>query len=348
LTGVATLAKPNPVGSSGCSAPLPVFGAPVVLVSAAAIAPYGLAASSGLAANVAERVAYVAIPGPAPGPAVLRLDLDAGTSIPFADAAAFAALDVNISALSGIALKDSQTLYVVDSSTNRVLQVTENLVNTFAGVADRDGGFADGPTTACLFRFSAPTQPAVGGNGVVYIADSGNHRVRKLDNGIVSTIAGSGIPGYKDATGSAAQFDTPDGITIECNGGLAITEASHRVRRIVFTSVQVSFFGFQTVAEVGTLAGSGVGESLDGTGGPTGTAQVFAPASIQEGKDNVLYWLDRGTGLLRSIPFDTAGAIAVTTPLAIPLTPPDTTFGLAGGFAEGLLVDSVNNQILGF
>jgi hypothetical protein len=140
----------------------------------------------------------------------------------------------------------------------------------------------------------------------------------------------------------------PDGITIECGGGLAITEASNRVRRIHFTGQVVGFLGFQTIANVSTLAGNGVGDSVDGTGGPMGTAQVFSPASIQEGKDNVLYWLDRGTGLLRSIPFDSAGAIAVTTPMPLPVTPPDTTFGLAGGFAEGLLVDSVNNQILGF
>lgn len=343
----AALAKPNPVGSSGCSAPTPAFAAPTVAMDSGALAPYTLSAASGIAASASERVAYVAIPGPAPGPAVLRLDLDLGTSSPFADAAAFAALDPEISVLSGLALKDQSTLVVVDSSTNRLLEVTPGVVKVLAGVKLAAGGFADGSATSSLFRFSSPTQPAVGANGVVYVADSGNHRIRKVELGGVVTLAGSGVPGFLDGTGTGARFDTPDGITIECGGGLAITEASHRVRRIVFKVKTVGFFQ-QTVAEVSLLAGDGTPDTLDGTGGPSGTARVFAPCAIQEGRDNVLYWLDRGTGLLRSIPADVSGGILVTTPLVVPVTPPGTTFGLAGGFADGLLVDSVNNRILRF
>jgi hypothetical protein len=342
------VAQVNPTGSSGCSTATPAFAARTVALAGAALAPYAVPASGALAADATQNFAYVAIPGPAPGPAILKLDIDGGSMTVFADAARFAAFDPLVSALTGIAILDSQTILVIDASTNRVLEVTDTNIESFAGVSNPPGGFADGPTNACTFRFSAPVQLAIGGNGAVFLPDPGNHRLRKISKGNVSTVAGSGIPGFADGIGAEAHFDTPDCVAIECNGSLVMTEASHRVRRVTFKLLNSGFFGSQTVGEVTTLAGNGDPLSLDGTGGPDGDARVDTPGCINVGTDGTIFWIDRGSGMLRKIDPPVGGLILVTSPYGAPVAPPASTFGLAAGFAQGLLLDSAGNQVLKF
>ena len=340
-------AQVNPTGSSGCSTFTPPFNAPSLIVGPGALGAYTLPASGAVAADAGENIVYVAIPGPAPGPAILKIDLDAVSVTAFCDAARFAAFDPAISALTGIALLDHDTLFVVDSSTNRILSVTASAMSSYAGISSSLGGYADGSLGSCLFRFSSPVQIAVGGDGTVFVPDPGNHRIRQITGGVVTTLAGSGIPGYLDATGTSARFDTPDCIAIECSGNLVITEAGNRVRRIQFKVNQSTFGGNQTIAVVGTLAGDGNPNSVDGTGGASGTAEVFAPCAVNVGKDGAIYWLDRGTGYIRRID-SSSGSDVVTTPFGAPVVPPFTSFGLVGAFAEGIFVDSVNNQLSKF
>lgn len=351
-SSTAAAAKPttavvNPNGSSGCSTVTPAFNAVSEVVASGAFAPYTLTPGGALAADASSNVAYVAIAGPAPGPAILKIDVDTGTVTPFADAARFAAFDPAVSNLSGLAILDHDTLFVVDSSTNRILSVTASAIAVFAGIASPTGGYADGSLGSCLFRFSAPTQPAVGGDGVVYVADPGNERIRKIAGGVVTTLAGSGVPGYLDGTGTGTRFESPDGVAIECTGNLLVTEGANRIRRITFKVQQSPFAGSQTLAVVSTLAGNGDPQSVDGLGGPTGPARVFAPAGISVGQDGTIFWLDRGTGLIRRI-LPAAGDPVVSTPDPNPSVAPLTSFGLTGAFAEGLLVDTVNNRLLQF
>lgn len=340
----AQLAQVNPSGSSGCSLVSPAFGGPVVAFAAPALAPYGAAASGALAADATTEIAYLAVPGGAPGgPAILRLDVNAGTTSEVADPAAFAALDPAISALTGLTLLDATTLLVADGSTNRILAVTASTVAAFAGIASGTGGFADGSTGSSLFRLNAPTQIAAGGDGAVYVADPGNHRVREIRGGVVFTIAGSGVPGFLDGDGSLARFDSPDGVTIECAGSLLITEATHRIRRIRFVA-SGSVFGSATVALVSTLVGDGSAASLDGTAGAAGTAKVFAPGGLNVANDGGIFWLDRGTGFLRRI---APGASSVDSPYGAPSVAPNGSFGLVGTFdGRALLVDAPGAQIL--
>ncbi|MBI3817855.1 MAG: hypothetical protein HY286_04120 [Planctomycetes bacterium] len=344
--GAAATAKVNLLGSSGCSALTPGFGNITIALDAADLAPFVAPASGALAMSSTENVAYLAVPGPAPGPAILKLDLDAGTMTTFADAARFAAFDAGVSTLTGIAILDQHTLVVADSSTNRLLAVTDTAISSIAGITSLAGGFADGSTGSALFRFSAPLQIAIGGDGTIYVPDPGNHRIRKVADGFVSTMAGSGVPGYLDGSGSGARFDTPDGAAIECGGSLLIGEASHHIRRISFKLIK-SAFGSQTLATVTTVAGNGVGASVDGTGGAGGTSGVFAPAAINVGKDKTIFWLDRGTGLIRKIAPDSSPP-AVLTAYPGASVAPGASFGFAGGFTQTVLVDSANNQILVF
>ncbi len=352
----APKALPNLNGTSGCSTLTPAFGAATVAFDAADLAPFVPGAGSGLCAKAALPVAYLAIPGPAPGPAVLRLDLMAGTMSVVADAGAFAAFDPAVSALSGIALlnanvaTDPDTLLVVDSSTHRILAVSSTVIAAFAGAATATGGFAEGASNLALFRFDSPSQPAVGGDGTVYVPDPGNHRVRQIRGGVVSTIAGSGAPGFFDGPGPTARFERPDGIAIECEGTLVVTEASHRVRRLRFqASASNPIFGSSGITVlVSSIAGSGAGVSIDGSLGPGGSAMVDAPGlpgvGRNAGTEGTLFWLDRASGVLR---LAEPGSGVIVSPYAGASVAPGSSFGLCGTFdGAALLADPANARIL--
>jgi hypothetical protein len=115
-------------------------------------------------------------------------------------------------------------------------------------------GYVDGPSQ--LAKFSAPTGVAIDGQGNLIVADRFNHVVRKLTpQGVVSTLAGTGVPGYVDGPGASAQFSAPYAVAIDLSGNIVVTDSGNfRVRLISPSGV------------VTTLAGSGVQGHLDGPG----------------------------------------------------------------------------------
>lgn len=131
-------------------------------------------------------------------------------------------------------------------------QIYSQTVSTFAGSVF--GGSNDGTGTAA--NFYQPGAIARDQSGNLYVADSGNHKIRKITpEGVVTTIAGTGIIGDADGNGLAASFNYPYGITIDLAGNLYIADLKNNKIRKITTS-----------GEVTTLAGSGVEGSSDGTG----------------------------------------------------------------------------------
>lgn len=109
---------------------------------------------------------------------------------------------------TGIAILPDGKLVVADSRNHRIRTVnpTSGTTTTLAGSV---AGEKDGPADQATFRY--PTGVAVGNDGSVYVTDSGNHRIRRIAGGTVSTVAGSG-KGMADGQGGAVRFDTPTGI----------------------------------------------------------------------------------------------------------------------------------------
>ena len=136
------------------------------------------------------------------------------------------------------------------------------MVTTLAGSVVM--GSADG--TGANASFNRPNGVAVDAVGNVYVADPGNHRIRKVSPaGVVTTLAGSGVAWYADGTGAAAQFASPNGVAVDAAGNVYVGDANNsRIRKVSSTDV------------VSTLAGSTLGYA-DGT---CAAAQFYIPRGV--------------------------------------------------------------------
>jgi sugar lactone lactonase YvrE len=138
------------------------------------------------------------------------------------------------------------------TSSRNKRQRTNNEVSTLAGTGVK--GYQDGEGTVAQFK--TPLGLALDGDGNVIVADTENHRIRKItQKGHVSTLAGTGVEGYQDGQGSVAQFKIPCGIAVDGEGNVFVADTSdHRIRKIT------------PQGHVSTLAGTGEEGQRDGEG----------------------------------------------------------------------------------
>ena len=152
----------------------------------------------------------------------------AGSSMGYADGQGTAA---QFNEPSGMTIDSANNLYVTDTQNNRIRKITPSgLVTTIAGSTK---GFADGQ--GALAKFNQPHGIIVK-SGNLYVADSYNDRIRKIDSsGNVTTIAGS-ARGFADGQGTAALFRVPWGITIDSLDNLYVTDLSNFIIRKITPS----------------------------------------------------------------------------------------------------------------
>ncbi len=199
---------------------------------------------------------------------------------------------------------------MADSSNNTIREVTSaGVVTTLAGVSGSAGN-TDGTGTGALF--ASPNDVAVDGAGTLYVADTGNQTIRKITpDGTVTTLAGSaGTAGSTDGTGTAAQFNSPTGVTVDSSGNVYVADTvNHMIRKITSTGV------------VTTLAGAA---NSSGTTDGSGTfARFSSPTGVSVDSSGNVYVADDGNRAIRKI------------------TPDGTVTTLAGtsgnaGYADGI------------
>ncbi|HWQ31994.1 MAG TPA: BACON domain-containing carbohydrate-binding protein [Blastocatellia bacterium] len=194
----------------------------------------------------------------------------------------------------GIALDAAGNLYIADTNNHRIRKVTPaGTISTVAGTGISDFGGDGGPATQA--RLDTPVGLATDAQGNLYIADAGNHRIRKLtlSSGVITTIAGSGYGfGGDGGAAVAAQFNFPTGVAIDGAGNLYISDTgNHRVRRVNAAGI------VSTVAGTGS-AGSG------GDGGPATAAQLNAPGGIGLDSAGNLFIADQGNHRVRKLAKD--------------------------------------------
>ena len=168
----------------------------------------------------------------------------AGSTQGFADGIGSAA---KFNLIGGLALDGAGNLYVSDYVNNRIRKIVlaTGAVSTFAG----SGAFAtlDGVGTAANIK--RPWGLATDGAGNLYVGELSGHTIRKIviATATVTTLAGSGIAGFANGTGTAAQFNEPRGITVDGAGNVYLTEfLSHHIRKITPAGVVTTFAGTNT------------------------------------------------------------------------------------------------------
>jgi sugar lactone lactonase YvrE len=178
-----------------------------------------------------------------------------------------AANEAQFDSPAGLAVGPDGTLYVTESRNHDVRAIAaDGSVTTLAGRGphgSRTGKFKD--AVGDNAEFDAPNGIAVNAAGVVFVADSGNNRIRSIaQDGTVSTYAG-GSAGSRDGTGSDAEFTAPEGLAIGADGSLFVVEPkTNSLRRIDLT------------AAVTTLTTDAVGATALAVG-PDGTVYVASP-----------------------------------------------------------------------
>ena len=156
-------------------------------------------------------------------------------------------------------------------------------VGTYAG--DGVAGLTNGPVDQA--RFQTPYGIAIDDSaGVMYVADAQNHCIRRVQNGVVTTLAGSGSQGDQDGQGPNARFYVPTGVYYH-DGHIYVTDnGNHKVKRV------------DQQGNVVTIAGTG---APGVTNGPASIAQFYTPVEVAVRQDGVVFISDYGNHTIRKI-----------------------------------------------
>ncbi len=184
------------------------------------------------------------------------------------------------------------SLYVADANNHCIRLIYPNSqASTLAGTGV--AGFQDGPLLTA--RFNSPSGLCVDADsGIVYVCDFQNQRIRKIQNGMVSTLAGTGVAGYLDGPGSQAQFNYPRGICRDAQGNLYIADSwNHRIRKITPDGTVSTYAGGGSAMGVGSI-----GSLLDGQ---DTAARFYTPSGITIDLQGNLYVADAYNHRIRKI-----------------------------------------------
>ena len=277
-----------------------------------------------------------------------RIDTFAGTGESLSGFGGFGgdggpATNAQLAFPTSVALDGAGNLYIADRRNHRIRKVdSSGTISTIAGTGEYGFGGDGGPATeAGLYN---PNGVATDGAGNLYIADSGNHRIRKVDStGTITTIAGTGERGFGGSDGDGdrgpatnAQLNHPSEVAVDGAGNLYIAdEGNHRIRKVDSTGTIRHFAG---------LVGQRGRGGFRGDGGPAVKAQLNQPADVAVDGAGNLYIADSLNSRVRKV--DSLGFISTIAGTGNAGRPsgdggPATNAQLA--FPTGVAVDGAGN-----
>jgi trimeric autotransporter adhesin len=206
------------------------------------------------------------------------------------------AIYARFNGMNDMAIDHNGNIYIADGGNNRIRKINRgDTITTVAGTGI--GGYNGDGIQATDAQLNVPRQVAVDDTGNVYVADEHNNRIRKIDTaGIITTIAGTGTPGYSP-DGSAADTSKLSNlqlIKIDSKNNIFFAD-NLRIRRID------ALTGIMT-----TVAGNGTG-GFSGDGGPATAAQINSSAIAIDTSGN-LYMAEGGPDRIRKV--NTSGVIS--------------------------------------
>ena len=211
------------------------------------------------------------------------------------------AREAQLSYPTGLAVDSDDNLHIADADNGRIRRIDRSgTITTIAGIGDGhfggDGGSAD------RARLAEPTGLAVDSESNLYIADTANQRVRRIDRfGTISTVAGTGVGGYGGDGGQAtgAQLHALSDVALDSSGNVYIADTwNNRVRRI------------DPAGMISTVAGNGESslQGDKGDGGPATQARIDEPMSVAVDSSGNLLIIESGTSSVRLV--DPSGTIS--------------------------------------
>jgi hypothetical protein len=190
---------------------------------------------------------------------------------------------------SSVAFDAAGNLYFSD--TNRHVVYESSLAGVLSVVAGNGvQGFGGDGGAATSAELNSPQGVAVGPDGTLYIADTGNQRVRAVSGGVITTFAGNGSVGFGGDGGAAtsATMRWPNALAIDASGALLVCDSGNeRVRRISAGVIQ-------------TAAGNGM-QGFAGDGGPATIAELDIPTGLAVGSDGRIFVTDSHNERIRAI-----------------------------------------------
>ena len=207
------------------------------------------------------------------------------------------AVEARLNNPTGLAVDGTGALYIADRGNDQVRRVDPTgTITTVAGTGERGFGGDGGPAVEA--RLNNPEGVAVDGSGSLYIADSGNRRVRRVDtSGTLSTVAGNGGRGFGGEGGPAvrASLNHPAGVAVDGSGNLYIAESGENmIHRVDGTGT------------ITTIAGTGE-SGFSGDGGPAAMAGLDFPQRVAVDGAGNLYIADTYNHRIRRV--DASGTI---------------------------------------
>jgi sugar lactone lactonase YvrE len=194
-----------------------------------------------------------------------------------------------------VACHKNGDIYVYDSYDFRIRKISNGIITTFAGTQKKGYTGDDGPATQA--RIGSMCFIALDSSGNLYLSDTENHRIRKIDanTGVIQTIAGKGVVGYTDSTVLAinAKLSSPGPIILDSLGNIYFSDmGNNQVRKISSTTGLIS-----------RVAGNGIAEDfgdLDVTDG------LYEPKGLAlDSKTNTLYIADAGHDKIKRVNLST-------------------------------------------
>ena len=229
---------------------------------------------------------------------------------------------------SGVALDSSGNLYVADYLNHRVRKITPaGLITTIAGTGV--AGFSGDGGPAVNAQLNGPLGVAADAFGNVFIADSGNNRIREvLADGTIGTYAGNGNAGFFGDGGSALQaaMHSPSALTLDASDNLFVADTlDFRVRKIDVFNI------------ITTVAGNGLQGSA-GDGGLASSASLNAPTGVAVDGAGDIFIADAGAGQVRKV----APNGAISTVVGGGPSPRGVAVDAAGNL---YIADDAHNQV---